>query len=133
MAFLPPMSGLAASETLGGRRERAVGEGRTAEVLRNLCYRVHEEKPEEWNRLVDSICTLFGAELRPPEYIAGRGEIEMSYLERGIELDLSPQDAACSKTLLLLAYMHAHLGPCSCSTSRTPTSKSCASARPIGC
>lgn len=79
-------------------------------VLRNLCYRVHEEKPEEWLRLVEATDRLFGAELRPPRYIAGRGEIEMSYHERGIELDLSSSGRGLQQTLLLLAYMHAHPG-----------------------
>ena len=112
MAFLPPMSGLAAAETRldEGAVNVRVGEGRTAEVLRNLCFRVHEERPEEWARLVDSIQTLFGAELRPPKYVAGRGEIEMSYRERGIELDLSSSGRGLQQTLLLLAYMHAHPG-----------------------
>lgn len=112
MAFLPPMSGLAAAETRldEGAVNVRVGEGRTAEVLRNLCYRVHEEKPEEWGRLVDSIQTLFGAELRSPTYIAGRGEIEMSYRERGIDLDLSSSGRGLQQTLLLLAYMHSHPG-----------------------
>ena len=112
MAFLPPMSGLAAAETRldEGAVNVRVGEGRTAEVLRNLCYRVHEEKPEEWLRLVEATERLFGAELRPPRYIAGRGEIEMSYRERGIELDLSSSGRGLQQTLLLLAYMHAHPG-----------------------
>ena len=40
VAYLPPMSGLAANETrldVGAINVR-LGEGRTAEVLRNLCY-----------------------------------------------------------------------------------------------
>ena len=112
MAFLPPMSGLAAAETKldEGAVNVRVGEGRTAEVLRNLCFRVHEERPDEWLCLVDAIRTLFGAELRSPKYIAGRGEIEMSYRERGIELDLSSTGRGLQQTLLLLAYMYAHPG-----------------------
>lgn len=40
VAFLPPMSGLAAVETRldPGALNVRIGEGRTAEVLRNLCY-----------------------------------------------------------------------------------------------
>ena len=112
MAFLPPMSGLAAAETRldEGAVNVRVGEGRTAEVLRNLCFRVHEERPEEWLRLVGAVQALFGAELRPPKYVAGRGEIEMSYRERGIELDLSSSGRGLQQTLLLLAYMYAHPG-----------------------
>ncbi|MFQ5617307.1 MAG: hypothetical protein ACE5GO_12715 [Anaerolineales bacterium] len=40
VAFLPPMSGLASNETRldPGAINVRLGEGRTAEVLRNLCY-----------------------------------------------------------------------------------------------
>ncbi len=42
VAFLPPMSGLASSETHldPGAVNVRLGEGRTAEVLRNLCYQI---------------------------------------------------------------------------------------------
>ncbi len=44
IAFLPPMSGLTATETRldRGAVDVRVGEGRTAEVLRNLCYSLYE-------------------------------------------------------------------------------------------
>ena len=48
VAFLPPMSGLAATETRldQGAVNVRIGEGRTAEVLRNLCFRIQEENPQ---------------------------------------------------------------------------------------
>ena len=44
IAYLPPMSGLAATETRldHGAVNVRIGEGRTAEVLRNLCYSIWE-------------------------------------------------------------------------------------------
>ena len=50
IAFLPP-DVLAATETRldRGAVNVRIGEGRTAEVLRNLCFRIHEEQPERWN------------------------------------------------------------------------------------
>lgn len=111
IAFLPPMSGLAAAEARldQGAVNVRVGEGRTAEVLRNLCHRVHEEGTR-WGDLVLRIRSLFGAELRPPRYIPERGEIAMSYLEHDIELDLSSAGRGLQQTLLLLAYMYANPG-----------------------
>ena len=111
IAFLPPMSGLAATETRldQGAVNVRVGEGRTAEVLRNLCHGVHQDSTR-WGDLVGRIRDLFGAELRPPRYIAERGEIAMSYRERGIELDLSSAGRGLQQTLLLLAYMYANPG-----------------------
>lgn len=71
MAFLPPMSGLAAVETRldAGAVNVRVGEGQTAAVLRNLCFVIHEEKPELWAKLIDYIRVLFGAVLDPPRYV----------------------------------------------------------------
>jgi len=52
IAFLPPMSGLAANETRldEGAVKVRVGEGRTAEVLRNLCFKIFQERKECWER-----------------------------------------------------------------------------------
>ena len=112
IAFLPPMSGLAATETRldRGAVNVRVGEGRTAEVLRNLCYRISEEHPDHWPRLAGHIRDLFGAELNPPRYVAERGEVAMTYREQGVGLDLSSAGRGLKQTLLLLAYMYANPG-----------------------
>ena len=106
------MSGLAATETRldSGAVSVRIGEARTAEVLRNLCHRIREDRPERWQELVEQIDSLFGAELEPPRYIAERGEITMSYRERGVTLDLSSAGRGLQQTLLLLAYLHANPG-----------------------
>jgi len=112
VAFLPPMSGLAASEPrldMGAINVR-VGEGQTAAVLRNLCHIVHERKPESWKKLVDHIWELFGSVLEPPRYVLERGELEMAYSENELRLDLSSSGRGLQQTLLLLAYMYANPG-----------------------
>ncbi len=125
VAFLPPMSGLAAQETSlePGAINVRIGEGRTAEVLRNLCYQIikptnsspdappEAERRARWNKLTQQIQALFGVLLKEPEYISERGEIIMSYRERtGVELDLSAAGRGLQQTLLLLAYMYANPG-----------------------
>lgn len=112
LAFLPPMSGLAATETRldHGAVNVRVGEGRTAEVLRNLCFRICEESPEDWRKLTTQIQNLFGVDLEAPRYIAERGEIAMSYRERGITLDLSSGGRGLQQTMLILAYLYANPG-----------------------
>ena len=112
IAFLPPMSGLTATETRldPGAINVRVGEGRTAEVLRNLCFRVMEERPDKWEALAGRIESLFGAKLEPPRYVEERGEIVMEYREHGITLDLSASGRGLQQTLLILAYMHANPG-----------------------
>ncbi len=112
IAFLPPMSGLAATEARldAGSVNVRIGEGRTAEVLRNLCYNVHREREDQWEQLVAWIRRLFGAELLPPRYLPERGEITMSYREGGTALDLSSSGRGLQQTLLLLAYLYANPG-----------------------
>lgn len=112
IAFLPPMSGLAATETRldQGAVNVRIGEGRTAEVLRNLCFRILTENPDQWTLLVDQIAALFGAELDKPRYVEERGEIMMGYREHGVSLDLSSSGRGLQQTLLILAYMYANPG-----------------------
>ncbi len=112
IAFLPPMSGLAATETRldQGAVNVRVGEGRTAEVLRNLCFKVKSDDPERWKELVGRIDDLFGSRLNDPRYVAERGEIVMDYREHETLLDLSSSGRGLQQTLLLLAYMYANPG-----------------------
>ena len=110
VAFLPPMSGLASNETRldEGAINVRIGEGRTAEVLRNLCYQV-SENAQKWQKLCAQIHSLFGVHLDEPNYIQERGEIAMNYRdESGISLDLSSSGRGLQQTLLLLTYIAAH-------------------------
>jgi len=115
VAYLPPMSGLAAREDrleIGSIRMR-LGEGRTAEVLRNLCWQVlqGENGEQKWEQICSYIERLFGSRLNRPQYIAERGEITMSYRTRsGTTLDISATGRGEQQTLLLLAYMAIHPG-----------------------
>ena len=111
VAFLPPMSGLASNETRldRGAIDVRVGEGRTAEVLRNLCYLLNEqEDTEAWKAICEQIKNLFGVQLDEPNYIRGRGEIEMNYRDGSVLLDLSSSGRGLQQTLLLFAYMATH-------------------------
>ena len=112
IAFLPPMSGLAATETRldQGAVNVRIGEGRTAEVLRNLCFSIHQNRTPDWERLVVHIRNLFGAELDEPRYIMERGEVSMTYRERSVSLDLSSSGRGLQQILLILAYMYANPG-----------------------
>ena len=112
VAYLPPMSGLAATETRldRGAINVRVGEGRTAEVLRNLCWQICQDDPGAWDGLCSRIRSLFGALLEAPQYVEERGEITMRYREDGVWLDLSTSGRGLQQTMLLLAYMNANPG-----------------------
>ena len=112
IAFLSPMSGLASNETRldQGAINVRIGEGRTAEVLRNLCYQISQDE-KKWKGLCKQISDLFGVQLDEPGYIPGRGEITMSYREESnVRLDLSSSGRGLQQTLLLLAYVIANPG-----------------------
>ncbi|HRI56981.1 MAG TPA: AAA family ATPase [Anaerolineae bacterium] len=137
VAFLPPMSGLADREFIkqAGEIGVLVGQGQTAQVLRNLCYQVYgelgaltqemahlrearvsygERQPEfsgspEWQELAQHIRRLFGVTLLPPKYVKERSELTMAYVEPGgTTLDLSSAGRGLHQTLLLLAYLYAN-------------------------
>lgn len=115
VAYLPPISGLAAREDrleMGSIRVR-LGEGRTAEVLRNLCWQVLQSSDGEqkWQEICESIEKLFGSKLNRPQYIVERGEITMDYRTRfGTLLDISASGRGEQQTLLLLAHIAVNAG-----------------------
>jgi ABC-type thiamine transport system ATPase subunit len=113
VAFLPPMSGLTATEPKWevGRINVLLGEGQTAQVLRNLCHQLYEqpEPKSGWQEVSRYIESFFGAQLQPPEFIKERGEITMGYRDpEGCLLDLSCAGRGLQQTLLLLAHLYAN-------------------------
>ncbi len=137
VAFLPPMSGLADREFIKQTGEIGVliGQGQTAQVLRNLCYQVYGEigalglelfslkevRPAygeqipafagspEWQLLSEHIRRLFGVTLLPPTFVRERSELTMAYVDPGgTILDLSSAGRGLQQTLLLLAYLYAN-------------------------
>ncbi len=112
IVFLPPMSGLAEREHRkeGGEISVLIGEGRTAEVLRNLCWQLSSREDQTaWKSLIEHIRSLFHITLLEPIYIKERAELSLGYREQsGVELDLSSSGRGCQQVLLLLSYMLAN-------------------------
>ncbi|NPV87743.1 MAG: AAA family ATPase [Anaerolineae bacterium] len=111
LAYLPPMSGLAEREFVKQPGEIAflIGQGQTAQVLRNLCYNVLAK--EKWGDLVVHLKKLFGVDLQKPELLPERGEIILSYKQPdGKILDISTSGRGLQQTLLLLAYLYSNPG-----------------------
>jgi hypothetical protein len=113
VAFLPPMSGLSDREFVKQEGEIGflIGQGQTAQVLRNMCHSlfIGKEGGARWDKIVACIQSLFGVELMPPRLVSARSEIQMSYREAGgPELDLSCSGRGLQQTLLLMAFLHAN-------------------------
>ena len=115
VVLLPPMSGLVANETRldPGAVNVRLGEGRTAEVMRNLCLQVHEQSngADRWRRIAEQIERHFGARLDDPARVVQRGEIELTYRTRNeSRLDITASGRGMQQMLLLLTFIELHSG-----------------------
>ena len=113
IAYLPLMSGLAEREFAKQEGEIGVliGQGQTAQVLRNLCYNIHIKEGRLWEELIRNLKDLFGIELLAPKYFPQQSEITMSYKEpHGEVLDISSSGRGVQQTLLLFTHLYANPG-----------------------
>ena len=118
VAFLPPMSGLISVERKleQGSIDVLIGEGQTAQVLRNLCYLLFQnERNGQWTEFLENIESLFGVRLLEPEHDSARGEIFVYYLNYGDskkkdQLELSSAGRGLQQTMLILAFLYLHPG-----------------------
>ena len=112
VAFLPPMSGLTSSEYVRqpGEIGSLIGQGQTAQVLRNLCHQIYQRSDQDaqWKELNKHMKDLFGVTLLAPKYFPERSEITMAYKESEHKLDISASGRGLQQTLLLLAYLYAN-------------------------
>ena len=120
VAFLQPMSGLADEEDqlrIGSINDR-LGKGKTADVLRNICYQLaapempteSEQNRKNWGKVVEIMERKFFVKLLDPQYGPARGKIHLAYEQDGKEYDLSSAGRGFHQTLLLLSYMYTHPG-----------------------
>lgn len=111
--LLYPMSGLDTEEPIlqPGRVDVLLGQGRTADVLRNLCLAVAKSSIDDWARVAGLMRRLFGIELGAPEETT-RGSITLSYRQPGVKepLDISSAGRGMLQMLLVFAYLYAHKG-----------------------
>lgn len=112
LALLPPMAGLAAQETKlePGAIDVRVGEGRTSEVLRNVCHLVATTDQGAWARVTAAMAEMFGVVFEAPHYDARRGELSMRYKDRRVSLDIASAGRGMLQVLLLLSYMQLRRG-----------------------
>lgn len=137
IAYLQPMSGLADEEVkyVPGTIDDRIGKGKTADVLRNICYQLlfperdlHLSKNSDsntdsvsdrlqkyvqngekrWAKVKEHIKRMYGIELNDPDFKPENGKIELTYVENGIQYDLSSGGRGFLQTLLILSYLHTY-------------------------
>jgi ABC-type cobalamin/Fe3+-siderophores transport system ATPase subunit len=111
--LLYPMSGLETEEPIlqPGRIAVLLGQGQTAQVLRNLCHMVAKDTPDDWKRIVSLMRRLFNVTLETPQETT-RGAIEMRYKQTTVResLDVSSSGRGFQQMLLIFAYLYSHKG-----------------------
>lgn len=109
--LLYPMSGLETEEPLlqPGRIDVLLGQGQTAQVLRNLCLIVVRSSKEDWQCITRLMQRLFSVELSDPRETT-RGSIELQYRQPGVKetLDVSSSGRGFQQMLLIFAYLYSH-------------------------
>lgn len=109
--LLYPMSGLDTEEPIlqPGRVDVLLGQGRTADVLRNLCLAVAKSSAEDWKRIAELMQRLFNIRLGQPEETT-RGSITLHYRQPGVKelLDISSAGRGMLQMLLVFAYLYSH-------------------------
>lgn len=120
--LLYPMSGIMANisadteETplLDGRIKMLLGQGQTAQVLRNICYKVTEQDEvndtNDWFKITEIMNKIFLVNLNKPVLNIARGSLQMSYRQEGTDadLDISLAGRGLQQMLLILAYLYWH-------------------------
>ncbi len=109
--LLYSMSGLENEEAIlqPGRINVLLGQGQTAQVLRNLCLMVHDQSAADWLQVQKLMKRLFSVELQVPVKTA-RGAIELEYHQAGMKdpLEIALAGRGFQQLLLIFAYLFSH-------------------------
>jgi ABC-type nitrate/sulfonate/bicarbonate transport system ATPase subunit len=109
--MLYPMSGLETEEPVlqPGRIDVLLGQGQTAQVLRNLCLIVQRDSPKDWKRIVELMRRLFSVDIEDPQQTS-RGAIQLGFRQDGVKesLDLSLSGRGFQQLLLIFSYLFSH-------------------------
>jgi hypothetical protein len=105
------MSGLETEEPIlqPGRIDVLLGQGQTAQVLRNLCLLVFKDAPESWKRIAELMRRLFSVDLGEPTETT-RGSIDLFYRQDHVRepLDVALAGRGFQQMLLIFAYLYSH-------------------------
>ena len=109
--LLYPMSGLETEEPIlqPGRIDVLLGQGQTAQVLRNLCLLVYKESPDDWDRIAQLMHRLFAVRLGSPQETA-RGSITLFYRQDNVKelLEVALAGRGFQQMLLIFSYLYSH-------------------------
>ena len=109
--LLYPMSGMETEEPIlqPGRIDVLLGQGQTAQVLRNLCLLVFQQARDDWQEIANLMSRLFSVTLGEPAETA-RGSIDLFYHQSNVKepLEVSVAGRGLQQLLLVFAYLYSH-------------------------
>lgn len=109
--LLYPMSGLDMEEPVvrKTRIDVLLGQGKTAQVLRNLCLTVHQDDPKQWVDIVQMMDRLFSIRFNLPVENT-RGSIDLTYRQSDVKesLDITVAGRGLQQILLIFSYLFSH-------------------------
>ena len=109
--LLYPMSGLDMEEPVvrKTRIDVLLGQGKTAQVLRNLCLTVHQDDPKQWADIVQMMDRLFSIRFNLPVENT-RGSIDLTYRQSDVKesLDITVAGRGLQQILLIFSYLFSH-------------------------
>jgi Fe-S cluster assembly ATPase SufC len=120
--LLYPMSGIMSNVSADteetplpdGRISLLLGQGQTAQVLRNICYKVVEQDEAhntgDWEKITSIMKRIFLVDINKPLFNEARGNLILTYRQEEIrsELDISLAGRGLQQVLLILAYLYWH-------------------------
>lgn len=124
MVYVPPFSGLEPLEKWqdDGNVKQNVGKGQPGSVLRNLLYRVIDQKDEKgnrvsiaqnqnWQEISRKIFEWFGVKLNVPAYEMGQStRIDLTYVVGRKDFDIISAGSGFHQILTLLAFFYGYPG-----------------------
>ena len=108
--YVPAMTGLSTEEPVYTRpkQDQLLGQGKPGEILRNLL--VEANQTGALAKIQDSIRTLFGCELIPPNADGPNIVAEYRALAQGVQLDIASAGSGFQQVVMLLSFLHTRPG-----------------------
>ena len=117
IVYVPPFSGIEPHEPWmdDGNVKQHVGKSQPGSVLRNLLYRVIDDRQDngsdDWEEITSVIKQWFNVDLQRPQYTKGIStEIKVEYKSDGKSYDVISGGSGFHQILTLLAFLYGYKG-----------------------
>jgi len=105
--YIPPMTGLSTEERVytPAAQRQLLGQGKPGDIIRNLLVQAYADE-HVWQRLRDSIRTLFDCEILPPNADGPYIVAEYQQTQGGTRFDMASAGSGFQQVLMLLTFLY---------------------------